>query len=203
MTLHVATFPAVATLRPPTVSIIAMDGSLITFLSGLRISPELAAFIALVVLFLAFIWRAVKFGVDSCRATQAAATASPDARLASIAATVEKVADKFQAQLDRFEQRGFEGQLRFQEQVRSLTETNVVVNREHIAALTGIQAAFQSQAARLDGLERVVVEISRARLESGPRAGRTTTTKVIAEEVTRIDPPRPPGPAQGGVIQAP
>jgi hypothetical protein len=200
MTLHVATFPAVATLRPPTVSIIAMDGSLITFLSGLRISPELAAFIALVVLFLAFIWRAVKFGVDKFTATQAAVA---DARLASIAATVEKVADKFQAQLDRFEQRGFEGQLRFQEQVRSLTETNVVVNREHIAALTGIQAAFQSQAARLDGLERVVVEISRARLESGPRAGRTTTTKVIAEEVTRIDPPRPPGPAQGGVIQAP
>jgi hypothetical protein len=199
----VATSPAVATLRPDPLAITEMDGSIITFLSGLRISPELAAFVALVVLFGLFSWRALKFGVDKFTATQAAVAEVADKRLQALGTAVERISDKFQAQLDKFEQRGFENQLRFQDQVKSLTETNVSVNREHIAALTGIQAAFQSQATRLDALERVVVEISRARLESGPRAGRTTTTKVIAEEVTRIDPPRPPGPAQGGVIQAP
>jgi hypothetical protein len=175
-----------------------MDASIVTFLSGLRISPELAAFVALVVLFLIFIWRSVKFGVEKFTASQSAIAAVSDRRLEEMSSTVERIADKFQVQLDRFETRGFDSQMRFQEQIRSLTETNVAVNREHIAALTGIQAAFQGQAMRLETVERIVGEIGRSAIVPPGRA-RSTTTRVVAEEVSRVidPPPRPPvsGPA--------
>ncbi len=141
-----------------------MDTGISTFLNGLKVSPELAAFVAIVIIFLLFMWRIIKFGVDKLATSQQAIADANDKRLAAQSELFERVTIKFQAQLDRFEQRGFDNQVRYQEQLRVLTESHIMVSREHITALAGIQGAFQGQAARLEQVERLVGEIGRAGL---------------------------------------
>jgi len=134
------------------------------FLSKLPVSPELGAFVIVVVIFLFFTWRLVKFAVDKLTAAQLAIAGANDKRFAAQSESFERVMVKFQDQLDRFEQRGFDNQVRYQEQLRVLTDSHIMVSREHIAALAGIQGAFQSQAVRLEQVEKLVGEIGRAGL---------------------------------------
>lgn len=142
-----------------------------TFLSGLKVSSELAAFVTLTVIFLVF----RLYESREANKLQRSIAHAFDERLENLGQLQERVATSFQVQIREMDKRTYDNQLRYQEQLQVLTESHIKVSRESINALAKIEGAFNSQNVRLENVERTVSDFARVALPKPKRDGHGPT----------------------------
>lgn len=126
-------------------------------LKGLPISPELGAFVAIVLIFLVFIGRWMS-GIN------ATITKVSDANNQHN----KGIADEFQAIVRDMNQAARASQKNYQEQLQALTDSHIKVSRELMIGFREIEHGFRAAAVKLEAVEGDVRDLKRHRLPEPP-----------------------------------